>query len=429
MHEELLAEFEPHLRYDSAEAYFADSPAEWTDREFSELRRRRPHGERDDVEKPDEVIASGTPRDGIPKLDLGFLNEGTYGDGKTKVEKTDYVTWARVDHREVYRELHQRPEYRNRIYARAVEGDGRLWLQYWFYYVYNDYNMAGGFGLHEGDWEGIQLRMTEDGTKPDLAVYAQHKFAERRDWDRVRKDDGKHPQVYVACGSHASYFEPGSHQVGAVWFDDTDGERQPPDMKLEFDLNVPDEELPGWARWPGVWGATSPRHPPVEQPSPPGPRRPGERWFEPEKILKDAVEDPHKPTRPRTPVYTPSRSGEWLRLGFDFSSFGDESDAPERLAVAVNRKQPPDDKPREPQRVYSFAVHHVRSGELDLLPPLLPKSSYDISVKATLPSGQPTESVVASIGPSDPGARERAIGTWNGFTRGVAGFFRRVRGR
>ena len=31
-------------------------------------------------------------------------------------------------------------------------GPGKLALQYWFFYVFNDFN-----NLHEGDWEMIQL--------------------------------------------------------------------------------------------------------------------------------------------------------------------------------------------------------------------------------------------------------------------------------
>ena len=73
------------------------------------------------------------------------------------------------------------PQYANRVHGRAKEGsDGRVWLQYWLWYFYNDYTLALDIGLHEGDWEMVQLRMAEDLSAPDLAVYAQHTHAERR---------------------------------------------------------------------------------------------------------------------------------------------------------------------------------------------------------------------------------------------------------
>jgi hypothetical protein len=173
------------------------------------------------------------------------------------------------------------PELRNRMYGHAVEANGHLWLQYWFFYFYNDYNLALGIGLHEGDWEMIQLRI-HDGA-PDLAVYAQHRQAEKRPWAQVTRvpGDPNRPMVYVARGSHASYFEPGFHQTEA-WYDLADGKRNSPRTTLEI---VTDDQ-PAWIAWPGVWGDTRARvggHRPAEpegrRPTPVDEprRRPGHR--------------------------------------------------------------------------------------------------------------------------------------------------------
>jgi hypothetical protein len=63
---------------------------------------------------------------------------------------------------------------------------GKLALQYWFFYVYNDWN-----NLHEADWKMIQLVF--DASTPGQALhrapvevgYSQHEGAERAAWHDV----------------------------------------------------------------------------------------------------------------------------------------------------------------------------------------------------------------------------------------------------
>ncbi len=87
-------------------------------------------------------------------------------------------------------------------YARLAtdEGSGRFTIQYWFFYFYNDW-----FNKHEGDWEMIQVMLDRAG-RPEWAVYSQHEDGTRRPWQDVPREDGTHPVVYVALGSHANYF-------------------------------------------------------------------------------------------------------------------------------------------------------------------------------------------------------------------------------
>lgn len=87
-------------------------------------------------------------------------------------------------------------------YAHAVanEANGHITLQYWFFYFYNDW-----FNKHEGDWEMIQVMLDRAG-QPQWAVYSQHQGGTRRRWQEVPVEDGTHPVVYVALGSHANYF-------------------------------------------------------------------------------------------------------------------------------------------------------------------------------------------------------------------------------
>jgi hypothetical protein len=100
----------------------------------------------------------------------------------------------------------------NAVYAHiATESGqpGRLALQYWLYYVYNDYN-----DKHESDWEMVQLEFDADTVEEALrrppvdVLYSQHKGAERASWDddKLRKVDATHVVTYPAAGSHANFF-------------------------------------------------------------------------------------------------------------------------------------------------------------------------------------------------------------------------------
>ncbi|RIK42045.1 MAG: hypothetical protein DCC58_11630, partial [Chloroflexi bacterium] len=86
--------------------------------------------------------------------------------------------------------------------------EGKLALQYWFFYVFNDFN-----NTHESDWEMIQLVFDAESVEealtkdPEVVGYAQHGGGELAEWDdRKLQRDGSRPIVYPAAGSHGSYF-------------------------------------------------------------------------------------------------------------------------------------------------------------------------------------------------------------------------------
>lgn len=99
------------------------------------------------------------------------------------------------------------PELRDR--PALTVGADEIAIQYWFLYMYNDF-----LNVHEGDWESITLFLDEN-QKPIHAAYANHEGGRRRRWEDVKVqgkhwDDGEdptHPVVYVAAGSHGSYFQ------------------------------------------------------------------------------------------------------------------------------------------------------------------------------------------------------------------------------
>jgi hypothetical protein len=393
-HDDLLRRYVPRLRYDSNEQYFADSPAQWTDNPGHELRR-----------SGGDLLARA------PELTLGLLGASEYSDGR-KVEKTDFLSDPKRDYRRQYVALRiARPELKNHVYGHAVEAGGRLWLQYWFWYFYNDYSLALGAGLHEGDWEMIQLRMHDD--EPDVAVYAQHTHAEKRPWHEVSKLDG-HPIVYSARGSHASYFESGFHTTEA-WYDLADGKRKSPDLTLE----ILEDDAPGWALWPGRWGDTQPRLPGgLHQPSPTGPGS-HKQWKTPDTLL-DSARVVERRAAPEGPEITIARAGDWMRIDFDFER---HDPPPLTLVVTVNSR----DEAGVPPRTYTFALEETVSGRLNTRIPTDPGKHYDVYTSTTAGDpAVPSESALTELEP----AGTKAAGTPlpQKLVQGVSKVFAWVRG-
>jgi hypothetical protein len=196
--------------------------------------------------------------------------------------------------------MHALPHYANQIYGHAATDEqGRLWLQYWFFYYYNDKAFLG-IGVHEGDWEMIQMRLDRQN-KPNVLTYSQHREAGRASWmnvERAMTPDGPVPVVYCARGSHACYFWPGVHKEAPVVpdYNDAKGPRIRPDVVVISD------NAPAWAGWPGHWGST-PRRNYLESDSPRGPSQ-KRQWRNPAIYHAAARPAVQQPTRGGAPVLT-----------------------------------------------------------------------------------------------------------------------------
>lgn len=389
----LLERHKPKLRYDSHEVYFADSAAEWTDNPGHAL-RRGPQG---------AVLAEAPDSPPTPPLSLAYLGPASYpNDGPVSAE--DLISCPYRDYTEQARNLHVQPGYANRVYGRWAQGtDGCMWLQYWFFYFYNDFELLGDAfpaGLHEGDWEMIQLRLDAEEASPDLAVYAKHKSAEARRWKDVELLDDLRPIVYVARGSHAAYFKAGT-QWGEAWFDHADGKGFSPELELEVAHD--DDPAYAWMRWPGFWGDTKPNPEHIlrllDDSSPRGPGGHGQ-WKDPHSLLR-AVDDyeqferapgagaPAPPPAPAPPAAAPppapeleptapnvtlARSGQQqLRVAYDSPQWP-AALQPVRLLVTVNSPQDP-----KPPVAYSVPIS-APHGAVDVPVELRPDWSYEVHV-------------------------------------------------
>jgi hypothetical protein len=376
---ELLKRHKPALKYDSQESYFADSAAEWTDNPGNRL-----------INANGKELASAGH--GLTPAFLGVK----YPDG-TAAAKKDVISDPRDDYREQARKLHANPRYANRMYGHAVTDDnGDLWLQYWFWYFYNDYNLIGMFlkaGLHEGDWEMVEIRLKDE--KPDLAVYAQHAYAETRKWSQVDLVPGTdRPLVYVARGSHASYFEPGRHWTGH-WFDYADAKRKSPDVALN--IVVESDEDWRWIRWPGRWGDTKKGPSPLDSDSPGGPADHAQ-WDDPLLLIAKAEARPvgapeDRPQPPAPPFVRAEWVGGKICVSYTMVLAADRR-IPRGLAVTIN-------SPGEtaPPTTETFTIS-TRTGSVELGTPVDPALSYDIYVSCATAAGLASPSVRLDLDPA-----------------------------
>ncbi len=153
------------------------------------------------------------------------------------------------------------PSYGYFVYGRAGisehYGNKYVVLQYWHHYLYNDF-----INEHEGDWEMVEILINASDFKPKYVIYAQHEDStyhnggEIKHWGDVVKNN-THPYVYVARGSHASYFTPGKHFLlrnVPIFYDvcADDGLTLTPE---NYTLTIlRDKYLQPWLEFSGRWG-------------------------------------------------------------------------------------------------------------------------------------------------------------------------------
>ncbi|HEY6075466.1 MAG TPA: hypothetical protein VIV36_01410, partial [Gaiella sp.] len=140
---------------------------------------------------------------------------------------------------------------------------GKLALQYWFFYAFNDFN-----NTHEGDWEMIQLVFDAADAadaldeRPSEVGYSSHEGAEKAAWDDDKLEivGGTHPVVYPAAGSHANKFTDalylGSSAEAGVGCDDTRGPHRaitPDVLTIPSDPAAAADAFP-WITFEGRWG-------------------------------------------------------------------------------------------------------------------------------------------------------------------------------
>lgn len=255
---DLLKRYEPRLHYDQQEQYFADSAAEATDNAANRILDS----------KLETVLAAHEEPFATPSLSL--LAEPEVANGVIDLGP-EYAEDAAT--------MHALPQYANKAYGRVFHDSvtGRDWLNYWFYYYYNNQEVAG-IGVHEGDWESVSLRLDDEGV-PDVAVYSRHGSesaaceASAVEWE-ITDGNTVSPRVYVANASHANYFWAGEHgRPFPLPHDDAYGDGAVLTPEIQEVQSAPYTSTtaqPRWFYWNGTWGASGS--------SPGGPARSSAEW-------------------------------------------------------------------------------------------------------------------------------------------------------
>jgi hypothetical protein len=362
----LLQDHSPLLVYDSRETYFADAASSFVGNAF-DAGPGAPYRTRLMRKGRELQSVSGTG------LTLDSLSE-RYSE-RVAAHEDDYLVPGPEPAADA-RRLHQSAEHANVIYGHvAPRKAGGRWLQYWFFYFMSAKGIPGirsatgplGFGLHEGDWEMIQIAVPEDGGTPVAASYAAHDHAHSVPWDEVEIDPGTGaPVVYVALDSHASYPRDGrwrGKKVLGVGLDVLDDWCDAGGLRVRPAVREVDEKTTPWLRWPGRWGSTDDG---IRTRSPRGPacqdkwRRPDhmhenatpwrERWAGRAADLEGIGAEPAGPPF----AVTVARDGGHVTVSFDVPP-GLEDEWAGQLTRAVNSAEGP-----PVARVYDVTVPGVQ---------------------------------------------------------------------
>jgi hypothetical protein len=374
--EALLKTHLPVLRYDSQGSFMADSAAILPDRVANALKRAG-----------GDVIADGKGQAPRSRLGLDLLGGHNYSDGQ-EAKRSDFLDAVGKDYVIQARDMHH-DNFANRIYGRAERADdGGWWLQYWFFYLYNDKSFLG-FGKHEGDWEMVQVAL-DPSRKPFAVAFAQHTHGQRYGWGAVQKD-GRRPIVYVARGSQASYATPGRHDAPLKPDYADGGGQQVAGATL---VPIGPRKGPPWVDWPGRWGSTRARVA-GESDSPRGPAH-QDKWHHPATFHEESDEvDPRRqaigpaPPGPPTPEIAARREDDHAVVAYRFPP---GAGLPAAVALVVSLDSPDDELPP------ATYMHEVDAPSGDFTHPLeLEDERYEVRATAADEQGNMSEQAVAEL--------------------------------
>jgi hypothetical protein len=165
------------------------------------------------------------------------------------------------------------------VYVHSSETDGKVIIQYWLFYVFNQ----GTYNSHEGDWEMIEVVLERESLSPSTLALSRHHTGSRIAWSALEETDlnGTHPVVLVSLGSHANYC-PSRAGRDAGDVADGGGRSIRPDEYEAVSIGRAGDDSPArpWLLFPGIWGERTSMGGMLGTDGPPGPmfREGGQMW-------------------------------------------------------------------------------------------------------------------------------------------------------
>ena len=333
--EALLELYAPELRYDTLDTFRADSAAMMTG-------NYQPSYSNTLIVPSVGFLAQANPDLPEDDLSLAYLGSsypaGGIGQGRAAT-LDDYIDAENGTYEADAQRMQVAP---GKAYGRVLPSlNGGTILQYWFFYYFNWHPTWTNLGDHEGDWELIQIELDTFGVAM-RATYAQHGGGETCSWSQVLRTPAGAPIVFVAQGSHASYFRAGSKPISgtAPGGDEVSGDAVPVTPSID-EINPP---APGWLDWPGKWGWS-------EGAAPRGPAQQADKWLTPESWADDQTScweasaarrmgDESVPVRPSAPKIVAKRIGKMVKVTYSFAVWSrDMSRRPATLITSVQPRE------------------------------------------------------------------------------------------
>ena len=198
-----------------------------------------------------------------------------YQTEKIKIDGNDYPLMLQTDDKVT--------EYDPVVYIHKIKLEGYTYIQYWFFYSYNETSSVNKLeivekcGDHQGDWEHISLKintekfnnaLTDDEyfKAIDSVYFSQHSVKDnvsrkfKSPGDKDLHFDGTHVKAYVARGTHATYSEQSTGEgyllrkiATTSLFDKADGKG----TVLHSSGHLTDLDSQEWNMFAGHWGKIS----------------------------------------------------------------------------------------------------------------------------------------------------------------------------
>ena len=194
-------------------------------------------------------------------------------DGGSSDAELDFSEWGN--------QVDQTPDVEAKMYSSVLEKDGKLAINYYFFFPRSDWSEQGGLNTHEGDWESVVLffeRDDQSSWEPTKVFFSQHikvfgfGGGEVVDYSQAVVNS-PNIHAYIGLGGHASY--PNSDVDKILGIDEyhLDNSENP-----GISISVDAEYLPRinsavmldsyhWLGYTGLWGSkeavgsTAPRGP------------------------------------------------------------------------------------------------------------------------------------------------------------------------